>query len=84
MKIDSFSKNLERVPAPAFSFYCIIAAFGTYFCMYAFRKPFTAATYEGLCVFGIGLKTALITAQVSGYTLSKLMGLSDISILHSF
>jgi hypothetical protein len=27
-----------------FSAWCLVAAFGTYFCMYAFRKPFTAAT----------------------------------------
>ena len=79
MKIDSFSKNLERVPSPAFSFYCIIAAFGTYFCMYAFRKPFTAATYDDLSIFGIGLKTALIAAQVSGYTLSKFLGIKFVS-----
>ena len=79
MKIDSLSKNLERVPAPAFSLYCMIAAFGTYFCMYAFRKPFTAATYEGLSVFGIGLKTALIAAQVAGYTLSKFIGIKFVS-----
>ena len=79
MKIDSISKNLERMPTPAFSFYCIIAAFGTYFCMYAFRKPFTAATYEGLSFFGVGLKTALIAAQVAGYTLSKFLGIKFVS-----
>lgn len=79
MKVDSISKNLGRMPAPAFSFYCIIAAFGTYFCMYAFRKPFTAATYEGLSFFGIGLKTALIAAQVAGYTLSKFLGIKFVS-----
>ena len=27
------------------SAWCVVAAFGTYFCMYAFRKPFTAGTY---------------------------------------
>src|SRR5262249_8521938 len=25
--------------------WCLVAAFGTYFCMYGFRKPFTAAGY---------------------------------------
>jgi hypothetical protein len=27
------------------SVWCVTAAFGAYFCMYAFRTPFTAATY---------------------------------------
>ena len=31
-----------------FTFMAIMAAFSTYFCMYAFRKPFSAASYEGL------------------------------------
>ena len=62
-----------------FSIYCIVAAFGTYFCMYAFRKPFTAATYEGQVWLGIGLKTILVAAQVSGYTLSKFIGIKVVS-----
>ena len=28
------------------SIWAMIAALGTYFCMYGFRKPFTAGTYE--------------------------------------
>jgi hypothetical protein len=51
------------------------AAFGAYFCMYAFRKPFTAATYSGSRIWGLDQKTILVTAQVLGYTLSKLMGI---------
>ncbi len=43
--------------------------------MYAFRKPFTAATYSGHMVWGVGEKTALVTAQVLGYTLSKMIGI---------
>ena len=38
---------LEKAPAPVFAAYAIAAAFTTYFCMYAFRKPFAAATFEG-------------------------------------
>ncbi len=51
------------------------AAFGAYFCMYAFRKPFTAATYQGGMVWGVDEKIALVTAQVLGYTLSKVIGI---------
>lgn len=62
-----------------FSAYCILAAFGTYFCMYAFRKPFTAATYEGTVWLGLGFKTILVAAQVAGYTLSKFIGIKAVS-----
>jgi hypothetical protein len=56
-----------------------LAAFSTYFCMYAFRKPFTAATYEGLEFGGASLKAALIIAQISGYMLSKFIGIRVVS-----
>ena len=56
-----------------------IAAFGTYSCMYAFRKPFTAATFDELVWLGIDYKTWLIFAQTAGYTLSKFYGVKFIS-----
>ncbi|MBM4090738.1 MAG: hypothetical protein FJ276_15150 [Planctomycetes bacterium] len=55
--------------------WCVVAAFGTYFCMYAFRKPFTAAGYADFAWAGIGYKTILVTAQVLGYTVSKFIGI---------
>lgn len=55
------------------------AAFGTYFCMYAFRKPFTAATYTDTEVAGVAFKTVLVTSQVAGYMLSKFVGIKVIS-----
>ena len=70
---------LNKLPAPAFSAYCIIAAFTTYFCMYAFRKPFTAGVFEGEMLWGIEYKAILVAAQVSGYTLSKFIGIKIIS-----
>jgi hypothetical protein len=57
----------------------ITAAFGTYFCMYAFRKPFTAASYAELTAWGIDFKTILITAQVLGYTISKFVGIKVVA-----
>ncbi|MFN7020996.1 MAG: DUF5690 family protein [Phycisphaerales bacterium] len=52
-------------------------AFTTYFCMYAFRKPFTAAKFDGLSFLGtqINLKTALVISQIIGYALSKYIGI---------
>ncbi len=53
----------------------ILAAFGSYFCMYGFRKPFTAGSYSDTDVWGIGFKTILVTSQVAGYMLSKFVGI---------
>jgi Family of unknown function (DUF5690) len=55
------------------------AAFCAYFCMYAFRKPFTAATFEGPELFGLGLKTVLVLSQLLGYTVSKFIGIKVVS-----
>ncbi len=57
----------------------MMAAFCTYSCMYAFRKPFAVATFEGMQYFQIDYKILLITAQVLGYTLSKFLGIKIIS-----
>src|SRR5262249_46587369 len=61
------------------SAWCIVAAFGTYFCMYAFRKPFTAAGYQDTVLWGLSFKTVLVTAQVLGYTLSKFLGIKVVA-----
>jgi hypothetical protein len=47
--------------------------------MYAFRKPFTAGTFEGVLLWGVHYKTVLVVAQVFGYTLSKFIGIKVIS-----
>src|SRR5262249_39450529 len=57
----------------------VVAAFGTYFCMYAFRKPFTAASYPDPVVAGIDFKVILVTAQVAGYMLSKFLGIKVVA-----
>ncbi|MGI9361747.1 MAG: DUF5690 family protein [Parasphingorhabdus sp.] len=58
-----------------------LAAFAAYFAMYAFRKPFTAATYLDVdsLLFGLDYKTGLLIAQVIGYALSKLIGIRVIA-----
>ncbi len=60
------------------SFWCVVAAFGAYACMYAFRKPFTAGTYTAE-PFQAGAKTWLVLAQVLGYTVSKFIGIKIIA-----
>jgi hypothetical protein len=59
--------------------WAVTAAFGTYFCMYGFRKPFTAASYSGQALGAIEFKTALVTAQVLGYMVSKFIGIKVVA-----
>lgn len=59
-----------------------IAAFSVYFCMYAFRKPFTAATFEHEAAFGHQLKAILIISQLLGYMTSKIVGIKFVSELN--
>lgn len=81
----SLRSRLERASTMVFGLVAMCAAFTTYFSMYAFRKPYGAATWEGmeaLNFFGIGLldyKTVLVISQVFGYTLSKFAGIKVIS-----
>ena len=61
------------------SAWAVMAAFGAYFCMYGFRKPYTAAAYEEWSLWGFGYKSVLVTAQVLGYTVSKFIGIRVIA-----
>ena len=63
----------------ALSAWAVVAAFGAYFCMYGFRKPFTGGEYLGVVDWGVSFKTVLITAQTVGYALSKFVGIKVIS-----
>lgn len=49
----------------------MVAAFGCYFCVYGFRKPFTAGLYLDQSWHGIPWKSVLISSQIAGYMLSK-------------
>jgi hypothetical protein len=75
------TKWLERSPPGVMNAYTVVAAFLTYFCVYAFRKPFAAAAYSGLQFAGtdIQLKTALVVGQLMGYTVAKYIGTKVVS-----
>ncbi len=63
-------------------FWVTAAAFGTYFCMYGFRKPYTAATYADVAIWaGLSLKTLLVISQTLGYLLSKFIGIRVVAEL---
>ncbi|WCT14836.1 DUF5690 family protein [Mucilaginibacter jinjuensis] len=57
----------------------LIGAFGTYFCMYGFRKPYTAATYADQSFLHINYKVLLIISQTLGYVLAKWVGIKFVS-----
>ena len=57
------------------------AALLSYALVYALRKPFTAATFDGLDFMGMDYKTATSIIQIAGYVLSKFMGIKWISEL---
>ena len=71
--------QLSRAPEWVVSITIAICAFGVYFCMYGFRKPFTAAGFEGMTFMGFSYKVWLVSAQVSGYMMSKFYGIKFIS-----
>lgn len=61
--------------------FAAIVSFLTYASVYAFRKPFTIATFDDLKYWGISYQTLLIICQVVGYMLSKFYGIKFISEL---
>ena len=58
-----------------------IVAFLAYTSVYAYRKPFTVATYDNLVFAGIKYQTLLIICQGLGYMLSKFFGIRFITEL---
>ncbi len=78
---DRLRKVLAQSNPIIFTAVAGLAGFCAYFSMYAFRKPFTAATFEGVpgWHFALDYKIALVLAQVAGYALSKFIGVKVIS-----
>lgn len=73
------SARLAQATPAVLTAWCVMAAFTTYFSMYAFRKPFTVAQYENLMFWGVGYKIVLLFSQVGGYAISKFIGIKVIS-----
>ncbi len=63
----------------ATALYAALVSFLTYAVVYAFRKPFTAATFNGMQFAGISYKVCLVISQALGYTLSKFYGIRFIA-----
>ena len=76
---DNDQSNPSSASSSLWAYWTVTAAFGTYFCMYGFRKPFTAGTFADPFVFGHDFKTVIVSTQVFGYMLSKFIGIKVIS-----
>ncbi|HEY9001363.1 MAG TPA: DUF5690 family protein [Mucilaginibacter sp.] len=73
----SYPKWLQQIASNPV--WVLVAAFGTYFCMYGFRKPYTAATYSETLFLGVNYKFLLIIAQTIGYVAAKWIGIKFVS-----
>lgn len=74
--------NAPRIVFTPWTIVAVIAAFVTYYCMYAFRKPFAVLPFEGDWWGGLALKTAIVTSQLIGYVTAKFLGTHFCASLH--
>src|SRR5579864_1280954 len=79
----SLTRSLQNAPPVLFTAVASLAGFATYFSMYAFRKPFSAATFEHVdgWHYSLDFKIAIVIAQVLGYATSKFIGIKVIGEL---
>jgi len=77
------TKWLREANPILFTLFASVCAFCLYTCVYAFRKTFPAATFEGLNYLGMSYKSWLVIFQVLGYGLSKFIGIKVISELQA-
>ncbi len=80
-RVARLSSLLARIRPFHMSLFASVMGFLVYSSMYAFRKPFAAATFEGDTILGMDLKVWLILAQTLGYMASKFYGIKMISEL---
>ena len=72
---------LSNASPIVFTAFASLAGFATYFSMYAFRKPFTAASFDHVDGWhhALDFKIALVLSQLIGYAASKFIGIKVIS-----
>ena len=84
MALDNFITKFLQKHYIILNIYAMVAAFACYFCMYAFRKPFSVSEFKDLKFFDkVDYKIMAITFQAIGYTFSKFFGIKFISELRS-
>lgn len=73
----------KAMPDWLFVFWAGGTALVSYSLVYALRKPFTAAEFEGLQVWGMDYKIVVSIIQLIGYVCAKMLGIKFISELQS-
>lgn len=80
-KRDSITAWLDSTSRFWFSIYAASTAFLLYTCVFAFRKTFSVATFDGLVYAGVSYKVWLVIFQVLGYASAKFVGIRVIAEL---
>lgn len=75
------TKSLRDSGTLVFTVFAAATAFCLYTCIFALRKAFGVATYEGMTFLGLGFKSWMVIMQVLGYMLSKFIGIKVVSEL---
>lgn len=74
---------LNNAGTLGFTLYASISAFCLYTCIFALRKTFGVAMYEGVSYAGVDYKGWMVISQVVGYLISKFIGIKVASELKS-
>ena len=77
------TEKLDRANPFWFTVYAAVSAFCLYTCIYAFRKTFTAATFDDISYAGFSYKSWLVMFQVLGYAMAKFFGIKYIAELRA-
>jgi MFS family permease len=64
-----------------FNLYASVSAFCLYTCIFALRKTFGVASYDGITYGGVDYKGWMVISQVMGYLISKFIGIKVASEL---
>lgn len=80
-KVQAKTNSQKRLSDFLFILWAGGAALLSYSLVYALRKPYTAATFDGFEVFGMDYKVVVTIAQIVGYVISKFIGIKLISEL---
>ncbi|MCC8173459.1 MAG: DUF5690 family protein [Odoribacter sp.] len=73
------SSYRTRFKEVTFVLWAGLLALFSYSLVYALRKPFTAATFDGQTILGMDYKVAVTVIQICGYLLAKFAGIKLIS-----
>jgi hypothetical protein len=73
--------HLKKIPSALLNVYCAIAAFGLYFCLYAFHRPYTILHYSQVPPWMgcIDYKASLYLFHGLGHMAAKFIGIKFVS-----